>query len=168
MKTIKVKELSKSAFAKYGEYYDFLEPESTYIGESPIEFYRDAMLVSLGNQSMPSFSVCRNSPRERIIDTSEYHSFTHEFNLPMDGDVLMHVAPASPDDEVPVDEIEVFRIPKGTGVRINAGVWHHAPFVLGDNPVLVLVLLPERTYKNDGTVVNIPGENQLFVEWNNK
>ena len=164
MKTIEVKELSKSAFAKYGEYYDFLNPESPYIGESPIEFYRDAMLVSLGNRSIPSFSVCRNSPREKIIDVSEYHSFTHEFNLPMDGDVLMHVAPATPGQDVPFDDIEVFRVPKGTGVKINAGVWHHAPFVTEDKPVLVLVLLPERTYENDGVVVNFPEEKRIAVK----
>jgi len=33
---------------------------------------------------------------------------------PLDGDILMHVAPACGTKRCPLDKIEVFRVPKGT------------------------------------------------------
>ena len=84
--------------------------------------------------------------------------------MPIDGDVLIHVALATRNGEVPLDRIEVFLVPKGTLVIIRPGVWHHAPFAFGSDFVNVLVVLPERTYAKDCFVSIIPEDKQLEIE----
>ena len=161
---VKVKELSLEEFRKYGAYADMLNPDGIKIGESPIEFYRDALPFSLGQMTAPSLSVCRVGSRPYVIDMSEYHSATSEINLPLDGDMLMHVAPASAENKIDPAQVEVFRIPKGTAVMIYPGVWHHAAFTVDTEAVLVLVVLPQRTYANDSFVYSIPKEDQIQIE----
>ena len=90
-----------------------------------------------------------------VIDVSEFHSACGEGNLPLDGDIAIHVGPATPNGETPVGRIEVFRVPKGAMVVMRPGVWHHAPFALDTDCVNTLIVLPERTYANDCQVVEI-------------
>ncbi len=162
--TVRVKELTLEAFAPYGTFGTMLNPKTTKIGAEPIEFYRDMVPLELGGASTASFSVCRVMPRPAVVDVTEYHSFCGEIEMPLDGDVLIHVGPATPPDVVPLDDFEVFRVPKGTCVCIRPGVWHHAPFALTDDPVNVLIVLPERAYANDCTVYDIPEEDQINIE----
>lgn len=150
MKTIE--ELSLEAFAPFGQFAAMLNPQALKIGTPPIEFFRDRVLADMGGAT-PSFSVCRVEPRPLQIDVSEYHSKTSEVLLPLDGDVLMHVGPATPPHVgAPVADFRVFRVPQGTLIALRPGVWHHAPFTLSEKAVNVLVVLPERTYANDCVV----------------
>lgn len=164
MRKIKISELSYQAFRRYGAYVNLFASDNPKLGEQPIEFFRDALPFSLGNQTSPSISVCRISQRPYIIDTSEFHSFTGEVNIPLDGDMLMHVAPATNENEIPLDQIEVYRIPKGTAVMINPGVWHHAAFTVDTDIVNVAVVLPERTYANDCQVCHIAEADHVHIE----
>jgi ureidoglycolate lyase len=84
--------------------------------------------------------------------------------LPLDGDVLIHVAPAGSQNMVPYDEFEIFRIPMGTVVALRPGVWHHGPFCVDKKPVNNLILLPERTYANDCVQCMFPEEVKLRIE----
>ena len=84
--------------------------------------------------------------------------------MPIDGDVIIHIAPAGKAAAVPYDKIEAFSVPKGTMVMMHAGVWHAAPFACADTPVHILVFLPERTYANDCSVVLFPEEEKLELE----
>jgi ureidoglycolate lyase len=161
---VQVRELSTDAFLPYGFYADLIDPDRTKIGAAPIEFYRDMVQQDLGGASIVSFSTCRVEKRDPVIDVTEYHSSTGEGTLPLDNDVLIHVAPASPVGAgVPMDQIEVFRVPKGTMVVLRPGVWHHAPITVNDDPANVLIALPERTYANDCEVVEL-GEDKIRVE----
>ena len=164
MRTVQAKELSTDAFLPFGFYASMIDPESQKIGAVPVEFYRDMVQQDLGGASIASFSTCRVEPREMVIDVTEYHSAAGEGILPLDNDVLIHVAPASPPGaDVPLEEIEVFRIPRGTMVVLRPGVWHHAPLTTNGAPANVLIVLPERTYANDCEVVEL-GEDKIKVE----
>jgi ureidoglycolate lyase len=164
MRTVQVRELSVDAFLPFGFYANLVDPDSEVIGTVPIEFYRDMVQQDLGGTSMASFSTCRVEKRELTIDVTEYHSATGEGILPLDNDVLIHVAPASPvGTDVPLEKIQVFRVPKGTMVVLRPGVWHHAPFTVNDDPANVLIVLPERTYANDCGVV-VLGEDKVKIE----
>ena len=160
MNKLHVQELSKEAFAVYGTYASLIAPEGEKLGPAPVEFFRDMIPVSLGCGT-PCVSVTRVSPRPKIAEKFEYHTATAEAFMPLDGDVLVHLAPAGKRENVPYGKIEAFRIPRGTMVAIRAGVWHAAPFASGDQPVCVEVILPERTYANDCTVVLFPEEEKL-------
>jgi ureidoglycolate lyase len=156
MRTVRVEELSVSGFLPFGTYAHMLDADTEKIGAPPVEFYRDMVQQDLGGASTVSFSVCRVEERARVIDVTEYHSTTGEGLLPLDGDVLIHVAPASPPGvAVPVDKLRVFRVPRGTMVVLRPGVWHHAPFVMDGSPANVLVVLPERAYANDCEVIEL-------------
>ena len=156
-----IKKLSLEAFAPYGTFANMINPSTVKIGKEPVEFFRDMVQQDLGGASIASFSVCRVLPRPAVIDVTEYHTANGEVNLPLDGDVLMHVGPATPNGIVPLKQIEVFRVPKGTIISLKPGVWHHAPFSVTDKPVNTLVVLPERAYANDCSVYEIPKKDRL-------
>lgn len=101
--------------------------------------------------------------RPFVLDVSEYHNGCCEILLPLDGDVLMHVATAVAEKEFPFDQAEVFLVPRGTLCCLRPGVWHHAPFALGTDVVNCLVALPERTYMNDCTVYQFPEEKKIRI-----
>ena len=77
--------------------------------------------------------------------------------------MLIHVAPATPNGIVPLEKFRVFRVPRGTLVVLRPGVWHHAPFS-PSGVANVLIVLPERTYSNDCTVVELAVEDQIRIE----
>ena len=65
---------------------------------------------------------------------------------------------------IPLEEIEIFRVPQGTLISLRPGIWHHAPFTVNSECANVLIVLPERTYANDCTVYEIPEESQIEIE----
>jgi ureidoglycolate hydrolase len=163
MQKIHAKGLSLEGFARYGCYALMLDPKAEKIGEEPVEFFRDMLPLDLGTSTTASFSVCRVSRRRGVVDVSEFHNGTEEGILPLDADVLIHVAAATPGPEVPAGRIEVFRVPRGTFVALKRGVWHHAPFALGAEAANVLIVLPERAYAVDCTVREINPEERLEI-----
>lgn len=164
MRTVKVEELSVEKFLPFGAYANYLNPQTEKIGAAPIEFFRDMVQQPLGSTSIASFSTCRVEKREAIIDVTEYHTTSGEVMLPLDNDVLIHVGPATaPSAGVPLDKIRVFRVPRGTLVSLRPGVWHHAPFTLSDDPANVLIVLPERLYANDCTVVELAPDDRITI-----
>jgi ureidoglycolate lyase len=163
MRSVSVKHLSTDDFAPYGSFVSMIDPGTARIGAPPIEFYRDMLPVNLGSANQASFSICRVEQRKLEIDTSEYHTACGEGILPLDGDVLVHVGPATPED-LPLDEIEVFVVPRGTLVSLKPGVWHHAPFPVSGDPVNVVIVLPERTYANDCVVVEHRSSEKITID----
>jgi ureidoglycolate lyase len=139
-----------------------VRPSGPKLGAPPIEFFRDMALLDLAGKPA-SFSVCRVEKRPPVIDVSEYHTGCGEGALPLDGDILMHVGPATASKEPPLSEIEVFLVPKGTFVAIRPGVWHHAAFAHRCKAVNVLIVLPERTYANDCIVAPIGKPQQIRI-----
>lgn len=162
MKKIGVKKLTLENFNKYGTFANMINPDAVKIGAEPVEFFRDMMQVYFGTKNI-SFSICRVLKRPAIIDTIEYHSSCTEGILPLDADVLIHVAIATLNGEVPSEEIEVFHIPKGTLVSLKPGVWHYAPYLCDSDQANTLVLLPERAYANDCHVVELDEKDHLEI-----
>ncbi|MHC1772056.1 MAG: ureidoglycolate lyase [Flexilinea sp.] len=158
MKEIKVQELTKDNFNIYGSFANMVDPQGPHLGEEPCEFYRDMGVLTLGRNSNAGMSITRVKMRPMIIRDLEYHNFTGEAIVPLDGDIYIHVGVAGPKDKMPFDKLEVFRVPKGTLVIVRPGVWHHGPFAVNDEYVNTLVVLPERTYANDCISVSIPEE----------
>ena len=166
MRTIKAAALSVDGFLPFGSYSNMIDPDAQKFGSPPIEFFRDMIQQELGGESSVSFSTCRVEKREPIIDVSEYHSKTAEGLMPLDNDVLIHVAPAVPGGApAPLDEMRVFIVPKGTFVVLNRGAWHHAPFAFNSDLANILVVLPERSYANDCTVVESDEADHIRIEY---
>ncbi|MDY0094194.1 MAG: ureidoglycolate lyase [Candidatus Vecturithrix sp.] len=158
-----VQDLSQEKFSKYGTFVNMLNPQTVKIGAPPIEFFRDMAQLQLGCQAAPSFSICRVEKRPLIVDTSEYHNHCGEGTLPLDGDILIHVAPATA-GELNTEDIEIFRVPQGTFVTLRPGVWHHAAFTWNTDSVNVLIVLAERTYATDCYVHEIPAAQRVAID----
>ena len=158
-KEVKVKELTVEAFKPYGSYANMVKPTGPKMGG----FHPDMAVMTLGQANEAAFSVTQVLKKENIIDAMECHNRTGEGILPLDGDVLVHVAPASRTDKVPMDRVEVFRVPKGTLLILRPGVWHCAPFAEKTDVVNVLVVLPERTYANDIYFYMVPKDDQIRI-----
>ena len=161
MRKTTVKELSLAGFQNYGVFANLINPKAYFFGAPPIQFFRDILQLNLGGASIASFSICRVSKRPAAVTVTEYHSSCGEGILPLDGDVLIHVGPASRSGALPLEEIEIFRVPKGTLVCLKPGVFHHAPFTQDQDVVNVLIVLPERTYAEDCNVFEIPEDRQI-------
>lgn len=162
MRKVKAQELSEK-FSLYGRWARMVDPDAFHFGAPPIEFYRDLLPLNAGGAPVVSFSICRVEKRALVVDVTEYHTACGEGILPLDADVLVHVMPAGPREAPPLGLLEVFRVPRGTMVALNPGVWHHAPLAVGAESASVLIVLPERTYANDCTVYTIPENDRVAV-----
>ncbi len=158
MRTITAKPLTVEAFAPYGTYSDFLHPTGMDLNN----FYRDQVLMPLSGRMPVAFSPLRVTKSEKMIVTAaEYHNYTPEVVMPLDDDVVLHVAPASAG---PVPELtEAFLVPKGTLVCLKTGTWHLAAMPIHNAEAHVLIALPERTYFNDCHVVEYAPEDQIEI-----
>ena len=168
MRDLRYRQLEPSAFARYGAFAAMVEPDAAgrappHLGAPPVEFFRDLVQSGMGGDTTVSFGVCRVTRRPPVIDASEFHDTSCEALMPMDGDVLVHVAPAVPGDRFPAEEAEVFLVPRGTMVVLRPGVWHHGPFALGAERVSCLVALPERLYQRDCHAVEVPPADRIRV-----
>lgn len=164
MREIKAQKLDMKKFAPFGYFADMVKPEGEKVGDAPILFYRDMLQFPLGQTNIASFSIVQVEKRDPVVDTSEYHATVGEGILPLDCDVVIHVAPATPTADVPVDRIEAFVVPQGTMVVLKPGVWHHAPLTVNTDQANVLIVLPERTYANDCIVRELPPDQQVKIE----
>ena len=157
MKTIKARALTKETFAEYGDFYNLVKPEGHNLGT----FYHDHVLYPVSGAAPVGFSALAAEKCEMKVTKAEYHNTTAEILLPLDGDIVLHVAPPS---KTPVPELtEAFYVPKGTIVRMNTGVWHLAPFPVNEETVHLMVALPERIYFNDCTVVEYEPEQYVTI-----
>lgn len=165
MHTLKIQPLTLEAFVRYGTFADLIDPKGDITGTpgSVIEFYRD--LAAITTQSdVIGISVTKVSRRPMVAMKAEYHDLCSEAIVPLNDDVVIHIAPASPHGVVPYEKFEAFLVPKNTLVVLRPGVWHHAPFALTQDSVSVLVLLPERTYARDCSVALFPEDQYMAIE----
>lgn len=158
MKQIKAQPLTKEKFSEYGDFYNLMEPEGHNLGT----FFHDHVLYPVSGNAPVGFSALLAPKCDMVVTKAEYHNTTPEILLPLDGDVVIHVAPPS---TAPEPELtEAFYVPKGTIIRMNTGVWHMAPFPVKEELVHLMVALPERIYFNDCYVVEY--EPDQYVEIN--
>lgn len=158
MYTITAKHLDSNYFQRYGCFANMLQPTGNKIGEWPVEFYPDVQSLFFG-ASLTGFSTVITEKREMIVTEAERHTSTVEVLLPLDGDVIIFAAPPTENSFIR-EQAEAFIVPQGTLVALKAGVWHKAPFPVFKDRVSTLVILPERVYANDCTV--IPLNEQKF------
>ena len=117
MRKLTVKKLDREAFRPYGDFVSLLRPAEFY-GDAPSVFTPDMLQLPLAQHDLASFSICRVAQRPNVVDTSEYHSAAWEGNLPLDGDVVLHLAPANR-GKIDADAFEAFLVPKGTLVILK-------------------------------------------------
>ena len=94
MKQLKVQPLTRDAFAPFGEFYDMATPDGYALSGAIHKFYPDRLTTACEGRLAFSPLVVRK-PANPVITQQEYHTTTEELILPLDDDMILHVAPAS-------------------------------------------------------------------------
>ena len=161
MKTIKAIPLSHEEFAPFGQFYTMEQPQGHALCGELHSFYPDR-LVADSEHRVGYSPIVVKKPERMVITQQEYHTTTWEMILPMDDDMILHVAPASAG--TPVTELaKAFIVPKHTLVKMNAAIWHLAPLPASKEALTARIILPECTYANDCTVVDLTPDQQFEI-----
>lgn len=161
MRTVTVEPLTLEAFAPFGQFYPMNEPQGYALCGELHRFFPDR--VTADSQHRIGFSpILVKKPETMIVTQQEYHTTTWEMILPLNDDIILHVAPAS--GGTPVTELaKAFLVPKNTLVKLNSAVWHLAPLPANVEELAAVIVLPECTYANDCTVVDLTPEQQFEI-----
>lgn len=161
MKTVKVMPLTHEAFAPFGQFYEMTSPEGYPLTGELHSFYPDRMVAD-SNHRVGYSPITVNKPEKMIITQQEYHTTTWEMILPLDDDMILHCAPPSAGKPI-TDLAKAFLVPKNTLIKMNAAVWHLAPLPANNNKLTAMIILPECTYMNDCTVVDLKEDEQFEI-----
>ena len=161
MKKIKAQPITHEAFAPFGTFYTMDKPDGYALKGAIHQFFPDRMVAD-SNHRVGYSPLVVQKPEKMIITQQEYHTTTWEMILPLDDDMILHCAPAS--GGVPAtDYAKVFIVPKNTLVKLNAAIWHLAPLPVNEESLTAMIILPECTYANDCTVVDLKEDEQFEI-----
>lgn len=149
-----VRPLTAEAFRPFGRVID--RPARERDAEGPGWSWWAETLLLEGDGRPWGVGYLDLQPAPLRFDWAERHMRSIETIVPVTGSCLVYVAPPDHLDEparLPAfDRFRVFRVPPGTAVAMDAGVWHGAPLADG-GPGRAIVLLLEGTPRDDVTVV---------------
>ena len=161
MRTIQVEPLTHEAFAPFGQFYKMEAPEGYALCGQLHQFFPDRLTADSTHRVGYS-PILVKKPEKMVITQQEYHTTTWEMILPMNDDMILHVAPASAGTPV-TDLAKAFLVPRHTLVKMNAAIWHLAPLPASQDTLCAMIILPECTYANDCTVVDLTPEQQFEI-----
>ena len=143
MKKVQVMPLTLEEFAPFGQFYAMDKPQGYALCGEIHQFFADRLVADSEHRVGYSTLVVRR-PESMVIKQQEYHTTTWEMIMPLDDDMILHVAP--PSGGVPVtDHVRAFLVPKNTLIKLHAATWHLAPLPASKEQVTTLIILPERT-----------------------
>ena len=123
---IKPRQLTKTAFAPFGDVIEIKDAESRIINEGHTTRFHDLADLNLtADGGKPSINIFRSKPIDPPLRLSlmERHPLSSQAFFPLSqARFLVVVAP--PGDLVP-EGIEAFLTKPGQGVNYHAGTWHH-------------------------------------------
>ena len=159
MLNIKAEKLTKEAFSLYGEYYEMTNPNGYSLNGELHCFYPDRVTASQG-ANVGYSPIIVKKPDEMVITQLEYHTTTSEMILPLNDDMIIHVS--EPSAGKPITNLtKAFIVPKNTLIKLKACVWHLAPLPKAEDKLYAMIILPECTYINDCTVVDLK-QDEIF------
>lgn len=159
MKQIKAVPITNEGFASFGQFYTMADPKGYALCGEIHKFFPDRLTAS-ATHNVGYSPILVRKPEKMTVTEIEYHTTTWEMIMPLNDDMIIHVAPASAGTPV-TDLTQAFIVPKNTLVKINAAIWHLAPLPKNEDELCAMIILPECTYANDCTVVPL-AENEKF------
>ena len=161
MRTIKAVPISNENFAPFGQFYTMDQPKGYALCGELHQFFPDRLNAD-SNHRLGYSPIIVKKPEKMVITAQEYHTTTWEMIMPLDDDMILHVAPASAGTPV-TDMAQAFIVPKHTLVKMNAAIWHLAPLPANNDHLTAMIVLPECTYANDCTVVELTPDQQFEI-----
>ena len=161
MKTVKLEKLTYESFAPFGTFYTIDKPDGYALSGELHQFFPDRVVAD-SNHRIGFSPIVVKKPEKMIITQQEYHTTTWEMIMPLNDDMILHCAPASAGTPV-TDLVKAFLVPKNTLIKMNSAIWHLAPLPANEDSLTALIILPECTYANDCTVVDLKPEEQFEI-----
>lgn len=161
MRQVKIEKITRDAFAPFGEFYEMGNPDGHALCGAIHKFYPDRMTTACSGRLAFSPLVVKK-PEAMVITQQEYHVTAEELILPLDDDMILHVAPAS-GGAVVTEYAKAFLVPKNTLVKLKAAIWHLAPLPAAKEQLTALIILPECTYAKDCPVVDLSADEQFEI-----
>jgi ureidoglycolate lyase len=112
MRTIQVEPITHEAFAPFGQFYKMEAPEGYALCGQLHQFFPDRLTADSTHRVGYS-PILVKKPEKMVITQQEYHTTTWEMILPMNDDMILHVAPASAGTPV-TNLAKAFLVPKHT------------------------------------------------------
>lgn len=162
MKTVKVEALTKEAFAPFGEYYKMDTPTGYPLSGELHRFFPDR-LTTCADGLLAFSPILVKKPDVMHVTQIEYHTTTAEIIMPLNDDMILHVAPPSAGKPLP-EYTRAFLVPKNTLIKMMPCVWHLAPLPANVPELAAMIVLPSCTYMNDCTVVDLKEDEQFVIE----
>lgn len=161
MRKIVAEKLTQNAFAQFGCFYDFSSPGGYPIEGTAEKFYPDRLLGYMNG--CVGFSGITVKKAERIIiEKIEYHTTSCEIMMPLNDDMIFHVAPIT-NGKIVTELTHAFVVPRNTLIKFNAGVWHMCPFPVNADELKALIILPAGIYMNDCHVRELSEEEKFEI-----
>lgn len=161
MKQIKLELITHENFAPFGQFCDMSHPNGYALCGELHQFFPDR--ITADSEHRVGYSpIVVKKPQRMIVTQQEYHTGTWEMILPLDDDMIIHCAPASA-GAIVTDHVKAFLVPKHTLVKMNAAIWHLAPLPANNEQLTAMIILPECTYCNDCTVVDLAEDEQFEI-----
>jgi ureidoglycolate lyase len=153
MTRIAVEDLTPEAFAPFGRV--IARPDRSSDAEGPgWRWWAETVMVT-GDGRPIGVGYLDLEPSERRFDWAERHMRTQESVLATSADILLYVGPpehpGEPDRLPSFEWFRAFRVPAGSGVVMDRGVWHGAPLAV-ERPTAAVVLILEGTGRSDVTL----------------
>ncbi len=144
----KIEQITKEAFAAYGQVIDLPVQEDPTIAVPTVNFWKQqALLTAEGELEVGVLNVKK---MEMVFDELENHFKTQTGLICLSGDWAIGVA--MPGDSVPkAGEVKAFRIPKNQLVVLHEKCWHTAPYPVEHDESLMLVIC-KKDFLDDDTV----------------
>jgi ureidoglycolate lyase len=162
--TLREEPLSPEAFAPFGR--TVMRPsEEEHASGAGWRWWGETALLD-GDDRPWGVGYLDLEPTAPRFDWAERHMKTLEAIFATSSDLLVYVGPPDRLDEpqhMPsLERFRVFRVPAGSGVVLDRGVWHGAPFAAGERTSAIVLIL-EGTGRDDLTLVRFP-ETPVDVE----
>ncbi len=160
MKEIKLGELYRDNFSRYGQIIDLNDLGPATIDTAVVQFWKQQVKVDFEGEL--EIGVLKVKKHEMVFDELENHFKTPTVMMSLNGDFLFPVAPCK--DKVPgVDEIEVFKIQENQLYMMNPKCWHGEVYPIDKDELTLLVFLKKGSLDND-TVFEKLSEQCRIVE----
>ena len=119
MRQVKAIPITHENFAPFGQFYTMADPKGYALCGEIHKFFPDRLTAS-ANHNVGYSPILVKKPERMIISAVEYHTTTWEMIMPLNDDMVLHVAPASAGTPVP-DLAQAFIVPKNTLNSIQVG-----------------------------------------------
>lgn len=160
---VKAKKLTAESFSKFGK---VVEIPGTLDETKTVNYWGTLATFKVEGES--EVGVCLVKKNLNRLDSMERHVKTPEVLVPIDGDFVLPVALSKdledPDERPNAENVEAFYVNDKQCLVMAEGVWHWAPFPVGEQASF-FVIFKKETSKNDFAVSKLEEGKEFTVTW---